>query len=71
MSVSKHVAINFYTKIELRSQYPKHWSWTIRNAVTDGVCEISSKMFSSGDDAWRDSQKAFARFTPPLMAVAA
>ncbi len=71
MSMSRQVSINFYTKVELRSQFPKRWSWTIRNAVTEGVCEKSLKVFSSADDAWRDSQNAFACFTPPQMTNAA
>jgi hypothetical protein len=71
MSMSRQVSINFYTKIELSSQFPKQWSWTIRNAVTEGVCEKSGRVFLSADDAWRDSQNALACFTPPRMAVAA
>jgi hypothetical protein len=71
MSMSSQVSINFYTKVELRSQFPKQWSWTIRNAATNVVCEKALRVFSSADDAWRDSQNALACFTPPQMVITA
>jgi hypothetical protein len=68
---SNLINIDYYTKVERHSQFLRQWSWTIRSAATDAVCERSQSAFKSAEDAWQASQKALANFKLTQVACAA
>jgi hypothetical protein len=57
-----------YVKVELQSQSPRRWTWTVRRDTSDMVAFRSDAPYACAEDAWRAGQQVLTALEQGTMA---
>jgi hypothetical protein len=57
MSKTRSLKFYGYVKVELQSQLPRRWKWSVRRDGSDVVAFSSDAPFAHAEDAWSAGQR--------------